>query len=85
MKLENTRVFQTLSENERAFWLQQSCKTCFFFRAKLKDGETYCTNLKNKKKLKVGRYGLKTTPDDKACKRYMNDIVGRQRQLDKLK
>ena len=80
MKLENTKRWEKLTEKEREFWKQRKCKTCFFFRARIQDGETYCTNPKKKaKEAKIGRYGIKVTPEDTVCKRYRNDIIARER------
>jgi len=86
LKLETTKRWEKLTEKEREFWKQRKCKTCFFFRARVQDGETYCSIPKKKAhKSKIGRYSITVKPDDEPCKRYKNDIIGRERLLRKKK
>jgi len=81
MKIENTKVWQTLTETQRAFWLAKKCRTCFYFRARFKTGETHCNNIARRKE--ISGYTSDYTyvkADDESCKRYRNDIMESERR-----
>jgi len=69
MRIENTKVWQTLTEAQRAFWLEKKCKTCFYFRGKVNRQHIFCDNFRKQ----IG-------PEDEACGKYRNDIIERERR-----